>query len=364
MDYTLIHYNVEAWEGRAFDYLKRSLLQRGWPIQETSFEPWRVIRGLVIDRVLGNVIKVNRYGYVKQALHGQRQLSFEGLRDTYRRTLVDLSEARYYFLNTLFSLSEACMYMQLVEQLDDRKLPGIMNYADLCDIIRDTLDHTHMEGELKAEILADPDQYVYLDPQVPQALLDQKEAGKKLLLITNSEWHYTKSIMEYAFDRYLPTGMTWQDLFELVVVSARKPAFFSEKAPIFEIINREGMLLPCMDAPTKAGAYLGGNAALIESYLQLNGDQILYVGDHIFSDVNASKSLQRWRTALIVRELEDEILNLQVAEDLQRILADKMRQKEALEYRLYRCRLTVQRHKHNRSLDGLGDIPPQPLDRS
>jgi 5'-nucleotidase len=28
--------------------------------------------------------------------------------------------------------------------------------------------------------------------------------------------------------RFLPAGMTWRDVFDVIVVSARKPAFFSQ----------------------------------------------------------------------------------------------------------------------------------------
>ena len=48
---------------------------------------------------------------------------------------------------------------------------------------------------MKAEIIADPDRFVVLDADAPRALLDQKRAGKKLLLITNSEWGYTDAMM-------------------------------------------------------------------------------------------------------------------------------------------------------------------------
>ena len=67
------------------------------------------------------------------------------------------------------------------------------------------LDATHMEGALKAEILADPERFVVLDPETPLALLDQRDAGKKLLLITNSEWGYTRAMMQLRL-RPLPAG--------------------------------------------------------------------------------------------------------------------------------------------------------------
>lgn len=42
------------------------------------------------------------------------------------------------------------------------------------------------------------------------------QAGKKLLLITNSDYHYTNKMMQHAFNRFLPNDMGWRDLFEMV----------------------------------------------------------------------------------------------------------------------------------------------------
>lgn len=46
---------------------------------------------------------------------------------------------------------------------------------------------------------------------------------------------------------------------------------------------------------------------MVEKSLGIHGDEILYIGDHIFTDVSQSKVHLRWRTALICRELEDEV---------------------------------------------------------
>lgn len=46
---------------------------------------------------------------------------------------------------------------------------------------------------------------------------------------------------------------------------------------------------------------------MVESSLGVSGDEILYVGDHIYTDVSQSKVHLRWRTALICRELEEEV---------------------------------------------------------
>ncbi|EYF07872.1 HAD-IG family 5'-nucleotidase [Chondromyces apiculatus] len=345
MDYTLIHYRVETWERRAFEYLQQHLLRQGWPVGELAFDAELVIRGLILDTQLGNLLKVNRFGYVKRAFHGTRPLDFEEQRQIYNRIIVDLAEPRWVFLNTLFSLSEGCMYAHLVELLDGKKLPGALRYADLYRLMKLQLDAAHMEGALKDEIVSDPDRFVEPDPETPLALLDQKHAGKRLLLITNSEWSYTRAMMRYAFDRFLPEGVTWRDLFDVVIVAARKPDFFSVRSPLFEVVTEEGLLRPSQSGIRPGGFYFGGYAGLVEHHLGLSGDEILYVGDHIYGDVHVSKSLLRWRTALILRELEEEIRAIDGARHDEARLGALMAEKERLERGYARLKLDVQRRR-------------------
>jgi HAD superfamily 5'-nucleotidase-like hydrolase len=344
MDYTLIHYQVEEWERRAYEHLRRKFADLGWPVADLEFDPALIVRGLVIDTELGNVVKANRFGYVKRAFHGTRQLDFEEQRRAYARTIVDLGDPRFVFLNTLFALSEACMYAQLVDRLDRRELPEIMGYGDLYARTRRLIDEAHVEGVLKGEILADPERFVVLDPETPLALLDQQRSGKKLVLITNSEWAYTRTLMHYAFDRFLPDGATWRELFEVVIVQARKPEFFGSRSPVFEIVNEDGLLRPALGL-TAGGAFVGGNAGLVEHHLGLAGDQILYVGDHLFADVHMSKNVLRWRTALVLRELEADLVAEDAFEPERARLQEMMAEKEEVEYAVCQVRLELQRKR-------------------
>ncbi|ATB35087.1 haloacid dehalogenase [Cystobacter fuscus] len=348
MDYTLIHYKVEVWEKRAYEYMRDRLAAQGWPVAHLTFDPVLAMRGLIIDTEKGNLLKANRFGFVKKALHGTRPMSFESQRDEYMRTVIDLSERRWVFLNTLFSLSEACLYAQVVDLLDDGKLEGPMGYNDLYEHVRRSLDATHMEGALKAEIIADPARYVQADPDTPLALLDQKHSGKKLLLITNSEWAYTLPMMHAAFDPYLPKGMTWRELFDVVIVSARKPEFFTTRSSLFEVVTiagQEGLLRPHSGSLKPGVPYFGGSASEVERSLGMSGDEILYVGDHMFGDVHVSKSALRWRTALILRELEDEIRAISSFRATEARLAERMQQKERLEAEACQVRLELQRRR-------------------
>jgi 5'-nucleotidase len=128
----------------------------------------------------------------------------------------------------------------------------------------------------------------------------------------------------------------------VVIVQARKPDFFSSRSPVFEIVNEEGLLRPALGLTT-GGAYVGGNAALVEAHLGLSGDQILFVGDHLFADVHVSKNVLRWRTALVLRELEADLAAEEAFERERFRLQDLMAEKEQLEFAVCQLRLELQR---------------------
>ena len=57
------------------------------------------------------------------------------------------------------------------------------------------------------------------------------------------------------------------------------------------------------------------------------GERVLYVGDHIYGDIVSSKLESTWRTTLIVRELEEEIVR-------RREISDKIERGRVLKERL------------------------------
>lgn len=142
--------------------------------------------------------------------------------------------------------------------------------------------------------------------------------------------------------------MTYRDLFEIVIMQSRKPSFFQDGSiPLYEIVTEDGLMRPvsgaspaargdslsplasgstaapsesfsgpgasldipvAMQSRTAPGApeaagvsgqgegvsegkglrrgrvFCGGSARIVEEYLGVRGDDILYVGDHIYSD--------------------------------------------------------------------------------
>jgi hypothetical protein len=134
-------------------------------------------------------------------------------------------------------------------------------------------------------------------------------------------------------------------LFDVVIIGARKPEFFTERGPLFEVVTDDGLLKPAVLGMRLGGTYFGGNAPLVEAHLGLSGDEILYIGDHIYGDVHVVKNVLRWRTALIVRELETEIAAAVESTSVEAELTMLMLEKERLERVQCHVRLELQRRE-------------------
>jgi HAD superfamily 5'-nucleotidase-like hydrolase len=349
MDYTLVHYDEVAWETRAYWHVQQALLRKGHPVADLRFDPQLFPRGLILDLDRGNVVKANRFGYVTMAAHGVRVLPHDEVRRVYSGVWVDLSDKRWELLNTLFSLSEACLYGQMVDLFDAGRVQGVAGYEALYRMVKSTMDEAHLEGALKAEIIAAPERFVDLDPLLVQTLVDLKHAGKKLFLATNSEWHYTRAMMGWTFDPYDGGTFDWRDLFDLVIVQAKKPAFFEQQRPFLEVVDDETTRE--VDGPLRKGAvYKGGNAHAVQEHFGCAGGEILYVGDHVFADVHISSQLRHWRTALVLRELENEVRAERDFAAQQHELDHLMAEKQQLDAEQAALRLALQRRDHGQAM--------------
>ncbi|HOY67305.1 MAG TPA: HAD-IG family 5'-nucleotidase [Candidatus Ozemobacteraceae bacterium] len=335
MDYTLATYNVPAFEETAYRIVLDKLVKdMGYPpeLAEMKFDPEFVIRGLVIDVELGNFLKVNRYGYVKKASHGTKFLTIEEQKKIYPSTGIDLTDPRYYIIHTLFSLAEGCLFAQLVDLVDAKQMP--MNLKKAFNDIRRALDDAHQEGNLKGQVINDPDRYFIRDRRMVTALQRLKAAGKKIAMITNSDFEYSQKVMNHCFGPYLE-GKSWQELFDIIIVCANKPAFFQQHQKFLRVDPASG-LLANFHAPIRwGGIYQSGNARTFEKDLGLSPSEIFYLGDHIWGDVVTLKEAIGWRTGLIVQELAEEVPALERHAETHCEIVSAMEKKEELEDQLF-----------------------------
>ncbi|MBF0206092.1 MAG: 5'-nucleotidase, partial [Oligoflexia bacterium] len=118
--------------------------------------------------------------------------------------------------------------------------------------------------------------------------------------------------------------------FDLVVTSSEKPRFFTELRRFLRVDPDTG-LMSNWDRQLEPGIYQGGNAQQLTGYYKVNGDQILYLGDHIFGDILTLKKSCNWRTGLVIEELNEEVDSLQQGRPRLNEIDELMKKKEALE---------------------------------
>ena len=231
---------------------------------------------------------------------------------------------------------------------------GSIDTWKLFDDVRSAIDGIHRDGSLKTVIMGDLSKYIADDPELPVMLHKLRSAGKRLFVLTNSYWQYTDALMSHLLDNKLKEYSHWRAYFDIILVGGRKPGFFTEREPFLELdVDSEEALpqrtstsnpannhVPAAARSTaglspdrihahtgfggdsdtariageasstyfeKGKCYQGGNMEAFERMSQCAGEEVLYVGDHIFGDILRSKKDSRWRTALIVEELEAEM---------------------------------------------------------
>jgi hypothetical protein len=110
--------------------------------------------------------------------------------------------------------------------------------------------------------------------------------------------------MSYLLDGALNEYESWRDYFDLIIVGSKKPLFFAEGTELFKL-DTDGNKIK--DENFKTKIFQGGNLEHLETFTGLKGENILYVGDHIYGDILKVKKTSLWRTCLIVEDLEKEI---------------------------------------------------------
>ncbi len=331
MDYTLAVYNKEPMERLQYDLtLQRMIENLGYPkaIGALNYDPDFVLRGLTIDKRNGNIFKSDAYNHVTRAYHGRAALSAEQIQEEYHDTVVKITSDDFASLDTLFALPEASLFTNLVDYFSQRlaedksvepvQLPlhhetenrTRINTWKIAHDVRTAIDSIHKDGSLKGIIVADLPTYILPDEGLALALHKLRSAGKKLFLLTNSHWPYTQSVMSYLLDNRLEAYPDWRRYFDYVLVAGRKPAFFTERQPFDELVV-DGRDFKSQTFDTlelrREHVYHKGNIKDFERLTGYSAGQILYVGDHIFGDIMRSRKDSRWRTCLVVEELEREL---------------------------------------------------------
>ena len=332
MDYTLAEYKVD-FDLLAFDGAIRKLRQLGYPeeIESFTYDADKYQRGLMIDKRRGNLVKLDRHKYAKVAYHGLTEIPSAERKAIYAQSYEQQPQFNppdYASIDTEFLKVDVCLFSQLVDLKDRQGLPRA-TYAEVYKDVRNAVDLCHCDGEIKGPVAQNPARYIKPSPDLPGMLQQLKQDGKQVFLLTNSLYDYTEVVCTFLL------GADWLDYFDLVIVGARKPGFLLDPyLPLFQIRTEDGSLenvemgspQGAANALAKGKVFQGGNWNHLHRMLQLRtGSDLMYVGDHMYSDILRSKRTLGWRTVLMVPELESEVIELGKMEEGQR-RAQELRQ--------------------------------------
>ncbi|CAG9808091.1 unnamed protein product [Chironomus riparius] len=149
-------------------------------------------------------------------------------------------------------------------------------------------------------------EYIKEDTNMKRFFQRLINSNKKLFLVTNSPFPFVNKGMTFL------CGDDWREFFDVIIVNARKPKFFTEHSRPLRIYD-EKMHTHTWDRVTKLEKgviYYEGTVKTLQKLTGWYGHKVLYFGDHPYSDLADVTLEHGWRTGAIINELTHEIETL------------------------------------------------------
>ncbi|MCL4121554.1 UNVERIFIED_CONTAM: hypothetical protein GTU68_003795 [Idotea baltica] len=202
-------------------------------------------------------------------------------------------------LADLFSIPEMCLLRQVAQFFMDNDLP--YHSVSLFNDVKSAIGSIH--PEMHRLVGQDISKYLIKNPKLLEFLQRLKSEGKETFIITNSPYDFVDIGMSYLL------GDNWQDYFDVVIARAKKPEFFVDGMRPFRELIKE-IHMTCW-GPVKSleqgKVYLEGNLTSLQDMKNWKGKEVLYFGDHPYSDLADVSLYHLWRTGAIIWELDNEI---------------------------------------------------------
>ncbi|XP_036725490.1 5'-nucleotidase domain-containing protein 2 isoform X2 [Balaenoptera musculus] len=312
-DYTLAQY-ADTLHPEIFSAARDILIEHyKYPegIRKYDYNPSFAIRGLHYDIQKSLLMKIDAFHYVQlgTAYRGLQPVPDEEVIDLYGGTQhIPLYQMSGFYgkgpsikqFMDIFSLPEMALLSCVVDhflghglEFDQAHL-----YKDVTDAIRDV----HVKGLMYQWIERDMEKYILRGDETFAVLSRLVAHGKQLFLITNSPFSFVDKGMRHM------VGADWRQLFDVVIVQADKPSFFTDRRKPFRKLDEKGSLhWDRITRLEKGKIYRQGNLFDFLRLTEWRGPRVLYFGDHLYSDLADLMLRHGWRTGAIIPELEREI---------------------------------------------------------
>eukprot|EP00250_Pteridium_aquilinum_P001422 c11618_g1_i2 orf=584-2458(-) len=309
-DYTLAHYTPDL-QTLIYNLAKEHLVkEHRYPESCLNFEYDKgfPIRGLYYDKKKGYLLKLDFFHSVEPegCFFGRRRVDEAEIEAAYGSKRISAEHMpNLIALMDLFCLSEVCLISDVIQHFVDEKVAFDSSYV--YDDVKRSIEFVHKSGLLHKRILEDPARYLVKSQGVVQMLRNLKNSGKHLFLLTNSPFPFVDGGMRYMFQQDDASGESWRDLFDIVIALADKPNFYTSERPFRYYNSKKDVLaFSGVDVFQKHSVYYHGCLKHFLEITKWKGPEVLYFGDHLYSDLRGP-ARAGWRTAAIIRELEREI---------------------------------------------------------
>ncbi|XP_023154476.3 5'-nucleotidase domain-containing protein 2 [Amphiprion ocellaris] len=311
-DYTLALYS-DALNTMIYNTARRFLIEHfKYPegIRKYDYIQNFATRGLHYDIQKGLLMKIDAFHYIEPGTvyRGLSPVPDDEVLQLYGGTFhVPLQQDSGFYgkgpkvkqFMDIFSIPE----MTLLAVANDFFITNDIDYdpVHLFKDVSEAIGMVHLKGYMYKWVMQDLDNFILRGEETDAVLHQLVTHGKKLFLITNSPFSFVDKGMTHM------VGKNWRDFFDVVIVQADKPHFFTDCIKPFRRLDDNGALrwekITSLD---KGQIYKQGNLFDFLRLTHWRGSKVLYFGDHLYSDLADLMLRHGWRTGAIVPELENE----------------------------------------------------------
>ncbi|XP_014280301.1 5'-nucleotidase domain-containing protein 3 isoform X1 [Halyomorpha halys] len=285
-------------------------------IANMPYLPNFAIRGLHYDIEKGLLMKLDSFLQIQlgTVFRGLSRVSNEEVLRLYKNKTVPIAyvespgknsqylTTKMVQLADLFSVPEMCLLCNVAEYFERNNID--YNPQILFQDVKTSVGSSH--PVMHQHLLNDMSEYLDTNPGLREWFKKLVQAGKKLFLVTNSPYQFVNRGME------LMVGNDWESFFDVIIVQARKPSFFTDESRPVRIYDREldTHLWDKVTRLQKGYIYYEGTVNQLQDLTGWRGSEVLYFGDHPYSDLADVTLEHGWRTGAIIQELAHEIATL------------------------------------------------------
>lgn len=268
-------------------------------------------KGLILDLKRGNVMRAGNDGEVLVACHGTRLMSESEVVEIYgadkKWEFLTRNDIAYWNMEfseeiriTLdyFDASFALLFARIVDSIDCEKGGPQKEYNLWKDIIEGMRSIFGLELFQKGTspfyeaFKKTPDDLLIKTDEKVLELVESLKKSRNTFLLTGSYVDFVDLVGNYTL------GKNWKEFFDVTLVFAQKPGFFTYNRP-FREIQGYSELSP-VKSLQKNQIYSRGNFKDLQSLFE--NRKILYVGDNMVSDIHSPHKFHGCSTLALSEE--------------------------------------------------------------